>query len=373
MLKGKKTLYIIGPRSVGGAEGGIENQIFLLLPYLSKKYNIVVFVDEKYVRVSERRVREIGIKNVKIEGIKAPSSRMINKIYISLISTIHALRDKPDIIYYNGFGSCLPLPLMKFSKRTQIVVHIRSYDVLYPDWNLLGKMLFALIIMFIRFFADKIISVNLIFQRLISKGYKKEVYLLENAALPPKDIYDRDLLKDFLNTYGFVPTEKKYILFAGRITPFKRIELLIRGYLRSTIKDSHNLLIVGDIADKRYYERIKKIIPSEYKDKIIFLGKVDKKFMGLLYKNACCMVLPSLFEGMPNVVIESCSYNIPTYVSRIAPHISLKFLKKEAYFSNEDELGNKLKNPKKTCIRSYLTTHLHPKKISSKLIEIFEN
>ncbi|GEM_PF-5420556 len=374
MLKDKKVLCVIGARSVGGAEGGIENQIFLLLPYLSKRYKVIVFVDKRFERISEKKIKSVGITNVKIIGISAPPNRPINKILLSIISAIISLKYKPDIVYFNGLGCCLPIPLIKLSKKTKVVVHIRSYDILYPDWNIIGKIMFAFIIMLVRCFADKIISTNPLFQRLISKGTNKKAYLLENAAIleDKKNHDDSSLLRSFQHKYGIALKKCKYVLFIGRITPFKRIELLIKAYLKSSIKSSHKLLIVGGIIDKKYYCKLKRMIPEEYQQKILFLGKMDKRFIPLLYKNAHCVVLPSYFEGMPNVVIEACVYGTPIYVSDISPHLSLKFLKRNAYFSNEKELAIKLEKPKRTCMRGYVLSCLHPKKIASDLIKIFE-
>ena len=356
-----KSLLIIGPRSVGGEEGGIEKQIFLMLPYLTYKYKVYIVVDNRYKRKSLENIKKAGIKNVEIIGVKVPRSRAINKIYLSFIGILFGLYNKPDIVYFNGLGSCLFLGLMKILHRSKIVVHIRSYDVLYPDWNIFGKMVFTFILLQVRIFSDVIITVNEIFKRMFKRS---NVYFVENIAVKDKVAAS---LEDFKKKYGLDLEKERYVLFVGRITPFKNIEVLIRAFLKSKLRMTHKLLIAGGISDKKYFKKLRKYSHSN----IIFLGKVDRKYLPLLYKHADAFVLPSLYEGMPNVVMESCSYNIPTYVSRISPHFSIRFLKNDAFFKDEEELSHKFENPKKTCIPSKLK-ELSPDKISKRIIEIME-
>ncbi len=353
MLNNKKPLvYVIGARSYGG-EGGIENQVKLLYPLLSSKYNIIISIDK-------RTMKENHLKNEKVKLISfiTPKNRFINKILLSYFSTIDVIKKKPEIVHYNGMGSCLFLPLIRiFSPKTKIVTHIRSYDIVYLEWNILAKMMFIIINYFIRKFSHIIIVVNPLFQRL----YKNSVYI-PNPVKIDVSLKDEKIL-DVLNL-----EKKKYILTVGRIIRSRRFDVLIKAFHRSKLRAEYKLVIVGNFQDKKYLRELREISDS----KVIFTGSLDKDKVYTLYRYAYAFVLPSRYEGMPNVVLEACWFNIPVFVSSIVQHLSLKFMKKCAYFNNIEELKEKLENPK-ICYSKKKLKHLHnPKNIAKEIDKIYQ-
>lgn len=103
-----------------------------------------------------------------------------------------------------------------------------------------------------------------------------------------------------------------YILFIGRLTYIKNIELLIRAFnnISREIKNLH-LVIVGDGPEKENLMKIAQQMIS--KDKIIFVGAQSNPYPYL--KKARLLALPSLSEAFPCVLIESMAFGVTPVVT----------------------------------------------------------
>jgi glycosyltransferase involved in cell wall biosynthesis len=117
----------------------------------------------------------------------------------------------------------------------------------------------------------------------------------------------------------------KYIIQIGRIYPIKNYETTIKAlpYISGDVK----YVIVGPIADKRYFERLKKLTRRlGVEDRVVFFGVlrgVDKFY---LIKNAKLMVHMALWESFCNVVHEGLSQGL---VCIVANNTALPYLIKD--------------------------------------------
>jgi glycosyltransferase involved in cell wall biosynthesis len=108
--------------------------------------------------------------------------------------------------------------------------------------------------------------------------------------------------------------KKKYILFIGRMDPIKGIEYLITAFNDICREYSDVFLVlVGDGYYKNYLKRITKT-----NKQIIFLGHIsDETEKHFLYQNCEMLVLPSIYEAMPMVILEAMSYAKPVIASEV--------------------------------------------------------
>ncbi|WP_413282525.1 glycosyltransferase [Vibrio sp. MA40-2] len=98
----------------------------------------------------------------------------------------------------------------------------------------------------------------------------------------------------------------KYILYVGRLERQKSVHRLIEIFSKLNDK-SINLVIAGDGSMKQsLIELTEKLGLSS---RIFFLGVTSD--VAKLYYNAQLTALTSLYEGFPNVLIESISYGTP--------------------------------------------------------------
>jgi glycosyltransferase involved in cell wall biosynthesis len=116
--------------------------------------------------------------------------------------------------------------------------------------------------------------------------------------------------------------ENNYILHIGRFATVKRHDILLQAYKQSNIEAK--LVLVGDGEEK---ENILNLIDRlNLNDKVILTGLIKNPYPVL--KNATLLVLSSEYEGLPTVILEAFSLNIPV-VSTNCPSGPSEILKDE--------------------------------------------
>lgn len=107
------------------------------------------------------------------------------------------------------------------------------------------------------------------------------------------------------------------ILFVGRLIVDKNLPLLMRAM--AILRDQGveaRLLICGAGEQRLALER--KADANGLAEQVGFLGHRQDVFS--IMKSSRVLALPSVREGMPNVVCEAMAANLPVVVSDIAPH-----------------------------------------------------
>jgi glycosyltransferase involved in cell wall biosynthesis len=109
------------------------------------------------------------------------------------------------------------------------------------------------------------------------------------------------------------------ISLPGRVIPQKNHACLIRalGRLDKEKRDSLVVLFVGNLLDAHYRHSVEKVAEHVgIRRQIIFTGRQDD--MAAIYALSDVVVLPSLWEGFPNVVLEAMAAARPVVASRIS-------------------------------------------------------
>lgn len=100
-------------------------------------------------------------------------------------------------------------------------------------------------------------------------------------------------------------------LWAGRLDPVKRVDLLIRAL--STLADLPlKLLIAGDGPQRA---RLEALAREHAPGRVLFLGW--QRDLSPAFSAADFLILPSLTEGMPNVALQAMSLGLPVLASDI--------------------------------------------------------
>lgn len=125
-------------------------------------------------------------------------------------------------------------------------------------------------------------------------------------------------MNEIQNRYNL---SKNYILFVGTLQPRKNIVRLIEAFFK-TLNNAEKggelqLVIVGKKG--WLYEEI-LAAPKSFgiEENVKFLDFVPDEDLQLLYKNATCYVLPSLYEGFGLPVLEAMKHGCPVITSNVS-------------------------------------------------------
>ena len=118
------------------------------------------------------------------------------------------------------------------------------------------------------------------------------------------------------NSNQLVIDENK-LLFVGRLTPSKRVELLIE-MIKILKKDFKNISLViigeGDLKTKL----MDLVAKYNLNEDVKFLGAItERKQLHKEYKTSKLFVFPSISEGNPRVIKEATFFNLPSISTRV--------------------------------------------------------
>ena len=141
-----------------------------------------------------------------------------------------------------------------------------------------------------------------------ARVHGKQVHCIPNAVEPAQ----RAPLER-LPGLGFAGRD--YLLFAGRISPEKGVDTLLRAIRPlGPLLGKRKLLIAGGSSfTDGYIEEMKALAGPE----VIFLGRVDRESMAELYSHALAFILPSAMEGLSVALLEAVSYGLPIVTTDI--------------------------------------------------------
>lgn len=104
-------------------------------------------------------------------------------------------------------------------------------------------------------------------------------------------------------------------LFVGRLHKEKNIEIIINQLAAIKSKYLFEFHVVGNGGD---YARLKQIaIEKQIYENIIWHGWLSKNEIREIYSKVDCLINPSLYEGMPNVVLEAMACGLPIIASKV--------------------------------------------------------
>jgi glycosyltransferase involved in cell wall biosynthesis len=109
---------------------------------------------------------------------------------------------------------------------------------------------------------------------------------------------------------------EKYVLYTGVLRARKGLFDLIKcAILVNNIIPDIKFVICGT---GPLLQKLKEQVRSVgLEEKVIFLGRVDRKKLIQIYQNATIHVLPSIYEGLPTVLLEAMACGLPVVATNI--------------------------------------------------------
>ncbi len=124
-------------------------------------------------------------------------------------------------------------------------------------------------------------------------------------------------LRRFTDGFHRCPDREVRILFVSRLIRRKGLQFLIEAipHILEQTQESFVIKVVGDGPDKEYFtSKIEELGIQQY---VKFYGYVNHGKLPEYYLDADLFVLPSLAEGMPNVVLEAMGSGLPVVATHV--------------------------------------------------------
>lgn len=244
--------------------------------------------------------------NVKFRIIKIPTNALRRFIlYWQKIGWPKIEMLTKDIDIFHSFNWYLPP-----QKKGKVVATIFDLTpIIYPEFHKektiqLERLRFKRVIKF----ADLVIAISEHTKKdFLKLSPNKRVEVIYPAVSkefnPKKNSKDKKVLKKYNLKNG-------YILSVATLEPRKNVESLIKAYLKSSLK--HPLVLVGGEGWKN--EKLLKLV-KKFPNRIKITGYILDNERPAFYRQALCLVYPSLYEGFGIPVLEAMSCGTPVITS----------------------------------------------------------
>ncbi len=293
-----KNLVIYYPSYEKG--GATKILINLINHFLKKNIRIFLVINEFDLKHKNLEIVKIGNK-YKIFKLRFFSSLIGFFKLIKLISNLDRNETKILSMQSNFFST-----IASYLFRFKIIVRV-SEDPCGAT-KFADEFILSYIVLF-----SKLITYNIATFVIVNaeKSFNcvKKLVLNKNKV---KILYNPSLKK--INKFK-VRKKNRYFLTVGRLCKQKNQKLIIEAFAEF-YKDhkKYKLIICGDGPDK---QKLIKLVKLKKLNTQIIFKKWDpnlKKY----YEKSSVFILASLYEGMPNVLIEAINFNIPSIASDVS-------------------------------------------------------
>lgn len=232
-----------------------------------------------------------------VTGINYPKIKFLGIIIFWIKCFFIIKKQKPDIIHCQGIQVGISALFAKFFLKIPYVVWCQGSDV-YLNWRfkkIVSGLTFSM--------ADKVIVLTRHMGQELKKITNKTTIVLGNGVNTEK----------FSHNHQKNPN--KLILFVGSLKSVKGVKYLIEAFhlLNKDIKNV-KLTILGDGDQKKYLEQKSGELLDQ---NIFFFGRASSEDIIKYMSMADLLVLPSLSEGFPIVILEAFAAGLPVISTNV--------------------------------------------------------
>jgi glycosyltransferase involved in cell wall biosynthesis len=359
-------VFVAGTRGIPDIPGGVEKHCQELYPRMAARGH-EVSVCTRSCYVAEGRSEWQGVELI---NCFAPRKKSLEAIAHTFLALVRARRRRPDVVHLHAVGPSLLTPLARLMGLKVVVTnHGPDYD--RKKWGAVGRLALRLGEKLGGRFANEVIVISSTIADIVRKRCRRESHLIYNGVTLPQKSRDTPYLDALGAKAG------TYVLAVARFVPEKGLHDLIKAF--QTLGGEHRLIIAGDADhESSYSKHLRRLAAQD--DRIILTGYINGERLNEVYSHAGLFVLPSYHEGLPIVLLEALSYDLPVLVSDIAANKEVE-LPAERYFRCGDvaELARKIQfllhkglpENERQSIRRLLEEKYNWDKIADQTVEIY--
>jgi len=281
------------PETLGGAEQQSQKLARILS---SKNHKITLFAGSKFNETRDENA------NLKIKRIEYKNIKFLRIFLAQLLVFIPEIKREVSrlslLLCYQVAPSGIIGLFSKMLFKLPLIIWMRA-ETEYK--SLLGKFIFTPILL--KFSDIFIVQTNKMKKDLISLYSKKILFKknkLEKIRIIPNGV-------DIDNCPLIPHKHRSGLVYIGRLHKVKGIKYLLEAM--KGVKEK--LYIIGEGPDKSRLLKMAKSLNVE------FLGKLPQREVFNCLKKTKLLVLPSLSEAMPNVILEAISFGVPIVATKV--------------------------------------------------------
>lgn len=276
----KKILFFVESLQVGGAQ---KNLCFLANELSKQRYSVTLIT---YHKTSDEYQLDKKVRRVKL-NLSKKSSNLIQSITNNLVRIL-------KFRYYIKIIN--PDVIISFIGSTNVITNFAGIflkkKIIISERNDPQKQNSKKIWLLLKNFSYRI-SDTITVNSLHGYEFLKQKFKKKNIIYIPNFIYS------IVNNKNKVLNEN-FVMAVGRLTSQKGFDLLINEFLsyKHATKNKLKLIILGEGDD---LNSLKRMVPKDYDEEILFLGKTDPY---PYYKKCKMLIISSRYEGIPNILLE---------------------------------------------------------------------
>ena len=228
--KRKKKVSIIGTNGLPGRYGGWDQLVNNLTIDLKKQYDFIVYTSsyDMVEGLTHFNDAELRIIKLKANGVQS--------IPYDIVSMIHSVFKRYDVLLIMGVSGCIFLPVIKpFAKN--IILNIDGMEWKRGKWSGAAKWFLKLSEKLGVKFADTVISDNKVIQDYVLSKYGKHSELIAYGG----DNVMRVPLSEKTSLHHRI-SAKKYAFKVCRIEPENNLDMILEAFTQL----AYPLVIVGN-------------------------------------------------------------------------------------------------------------------------------
>ena len=289
--------------------GGAEKVAITLFNELSKsdKYKIFFFTLEKDKFYDlNRKIKYKNLSNLNLKTNKLLKILLVPFLFLKYL--IKTKKTNPDVLVsFLEISNFINILTAKILKKPVIISERINPKLMFDNSTLYGKV-HNFLIKFLYPKADKIIIVSKEIEEILIKHYNIPKEKIKTIYNPHYINKYQQLSNESEEKYKNIFKESFVFINIGRLTEQKGQWFLIRAFRKVVDKyPKAKLIILGDGELKNKLQNL--INKLNLQNNVYLLGLQKNPFKFL--KHSDCFVLSSLWEGLPNTLIEALSLNLP--------------------------------------------------------------
>jgi glycosyltransferase involved in cell wall biosynthesis len=326
----------IGQKGIPTKLGGVERYVEEVAVRMAKRgHQVFVYVRNNYTDKDLKKYR--GVTLIHLPSI---STKNLDAISHTFLSTIHALFGKYDVIHFNSIGpTSLSFLVKLFGRKIVVISTFQCQDYMHKKWGWFAKKYLYFSEFITCKIPDKTIVVSKSLLKYVKNKYNKNAEYIPNGA-ETRFNENSDRLKEWKLEKG------GYILAVSRFIRHKGLQYLIEAYRSLENKGmtrGKKLVIIGDgFHTDDYVDYIKDL--AQGSKNIVLTGARTGNDLDQLFSHSYLFVQPSESEGLSLALLEAMGYRKAVLVSNIEENLEAIGGKYGIFFENKnsEDLEQKL-------------------------------